>query len=262
MRACAFDELAGTYDATFTDTVVGRTLRDIVWARARAIFRPTQRVLELGCGTGEDAAYLAALGVRVVATDPSQEMIEIARRKAASRGCAERIEFHCLPMEAVAASLDDGLFDGVLSNFGAVNCARDLPSLIRQLAGRLVPGAPLLWVAMGRYVPWEWIWYSLQGQWAKAWRRLGRDGVQWRGLQLSYPSPGRMSALLQPYFSVTRLAPLGVALPPSYATAWLDHSPRATRMLTRLEWGAQRSRALAWWADHYIIEAERTGATR
>ncbi len=256
MRACAFDQLASTYDATFTDTAIGRTLRDIVWTRLRATFGPTQRVLELGCGTGEDAVCLAGLGARVVATDPSPAMIEVARRKAEARSCTGRIEFHCLPMENLA-SLADGPFDGVLSNFGAVNCAQDLPCLVRQVAGQLVPGGSLVWVVMGRYAPWEWAWYSLRGQWRKAWRRLNRNGVEWRGLTLSYPSPGRMSALLRPYFAVKRLAPLGIALPPSYAASWLNRWPRIASVLTRLEWSAQRSRALAWWSDHYIIEATR-----
>jgi SAM-dependent methyltransferase len=260
MSACAFDDLANTYDATFTDTLVGRALREIVWARLRATFGPAQRILELGCGTGEDAVCLAGLGARVVATDPSQAMIRVAERKAASRSYAGQIEFHCLRMEAVAASLEGELFDGVLSNFGAVNCAQDLPGLVRQIADRLAPGAPLLWVVMGRYAPWEWLWYSVRGQWAKALRRLRRNGVEWRGLTVSYPSPGQLAKLLQPFFAIKRIAPLGVVLPPSYAAGWLARWPRVARMLTRLEWRAQRSSTLAWWSDHYIVEASRLGA--
>ena len=260
MSARAFDDLANTYDATFTDTLVGRVLRDIVWARLRATFGPAQRILELGCGTGEDAVCLADLGARVVATDPSPMMIQVAERKAASRSVSGQIEFHCLRMEDVAACLDGGLFDGVLSNFGAVNCAPDLPSLVRQIAGRLAPGAPLLWVVMGRYAPWEWLWYTVRGQWAKASRRLRRNGVEWKGMILCYPSPGQLAALLQPFFAVQRIAPLGVVLPPSYAAGWLASWPRVARVLTRLEWRAQRSRTLAWWSDHYIIEATRLDA--
>jgi len=257
LRACAFDELANTYDATFTDTAIGRTLRDIVWARLGATFRPSQRVLELGCGTGEDAVWLASMGARVVATDPSPVMIEVARRKAENRSCAGTIEFHCLAMEDIAAGLEDEVYDGVLSNFGAVNCARDLPALVRQVAAKLAPGAPLIWVIMGRYAPWEWMWYALRGQWSKALRRLRPEGVEWRGLNISYPSPGSMTALLEPYFAVKRVAPLGVVLPPSYAAGWLGRWPGVMSLLTRLERRAQHSRALAWCSDHYIIEANR-----
>jgi SAM-dependent methyltransferase len=253
----AFDDMAGTYDATFTDTKVGRALREIVWSRLEQVFRPSQRILELGCGTGEDAVRLAGRGVRVVATDSSAQMIHVARRKALIGNCQEHIEFRCLAMEDIGSFADGDVFDGVLSNFGAVNCVQDLPALVADVAERLAPGAPLLWVVLGRHAPWEWVWFLMKGRWRKAWRRLRPGGVEWRGLTISYPTPAQMSSLLLPHFAITRLAPLGVALPPSYASAWLDRSPSAAKVLTRLERWAQRSSMLASWSDHFIVEAVR-----
>jgi SAM-dependent methyltransferase len=257
LGACAFDDMAGTYDATFTNTQVGRVLREIVWSRLEQVFRPAQRVLELGCGTGEDAVRLAGSGVKVVATDPSSRMIQMAHRKTLMANCEERIEFRCVAMEDIDTFADGEMFDGVLSNFGAVNCVRDLRTLVADVAGRLGPGAPLLWVVMGRHAPWEWFWYLTRGEWRNAWRRLRPDGVKWRGMTIFYPTPAQMNSLLRPYFAITRLAPLGIALPPSYAAAWLDRSPFAMTVLTRLERWAQRSSLLASWSDHFIVEAVR-----
>jgi SAM-dependent methyltransferase len=257
LQGSAFDEIAGAYDATFTDTKVGRALREIVWTRLEQVFRPSQRILELGCGTGEDAVRLARCGMRVVATDPSSKMIQAARRKALIGNCEERIEFRCVAMEDIGSFADGDVFDGVLSNFGAVNCVSDLQALVADVAERLAPGASLLWVVMGRHAPWEWFWYLIQGRWRKAWRRLRPGGTEWRGLTISYPTPAQMRTLLLPHFVVTRLAPLGVALPPSYASAWFDRSPFAAAVLTRLERWAQRSSMLASWSDHFIVEAVR-----
>ncbi len=256
LRASAFDEMARTYDQSFTDTAVGRVLREIVWSRFEP-FQASRRILELGCGTGEDAVRLASAGARVVATDASAEMIQVARRKALGGRCAERIEFRCLPMEDIRSLPEGEIFDGVLSNFGAVNCVRDLKSLIADLAGRLATGAPLLWVIMGRYAPWEWFWYVLRGESRKAWRRLGQEGTEWRGLTIHYPTPAQMRALLRPYFKVTRVAPLGVLLPPSYATGWLERSPRTLRLLSCLERWAQPVSVLASLSDHFVVEATR-----
>jgi len=257
LYTCAFDDLASTYDETFTDTVVGRTLRQMVWARMARTFRPHQRVLELGCGTGEDAIRLAEAGVRVVATDPSSRMLQVASAKAASRNSLRAIEFRCAAMEDIGSFAPEERFDGVFSNFGAVNCVRDLPALIADVAHRLVPGAPLLWVVMGRHAPWEWLWYLSKGSWNKAWRRLRSGGVEWRGITISYPTPARLNAALRPYFAIKRVAPLGAVLPPSYAAAWLDRSPRAAATLTRLETWAQHYGALAFCSDHFMIEATR-----
>ncbi|MDB6090904.1 MAG: Methyltransferase type 11 [Gammaproteobacteria bacterium] len=257
LQDCAFDAMAGTYDATFTDSRVGRALREIVWSRLEHTFRAPQRILELGCGTGEDALRLARSGVHVVATDPSSGMIQVARCKAVNGNCAQHIEFRCVAMEDIGSFPAGEMFDGVLSNFGAVNCVPNLKTLVADLAGRLTPGAPLLWVVMGRYAPWEWLWYLVRGHWRKAWRRLDRGGVEWRGLTISYPTPAQIRAVLRPHFAITRLAPLGVALPPSYAAGWLDRSPRALAVLARLEKLAQRSSALASLSDHFIVEATR-----
>lgn len=254
---CAFDAMADAYDATFTDTKLGRALREIVWSRAEIVFGISRRIIELGCGTGEDAVWLANRGVRVVATDPSSRMIQMAKQKTSMANCQELIEFRCVAMEDIGSFADGDLFDGVLSNFGAVNCVQDLQTLVADVAGLLAPGAPLLWVVMGRYAPWEWLWFLMRGQWRKAWRRLHPDGVKWRGMTISYPTPTQLQSLLRPYFTVTRLAPLGVALPPSYAAAWLDHSTFAATVLTRLERWSQRSSALASWSDHFIVEAVR-----
>jgi SAM-dependent methyltransferase len=257
VHAAPFDPLARDYDADFTDTPVGRVLREMVWWRSAALLR-AGRVLELGCGTGEDACQLAAHGLDVVATDVSAEMVAVASRKARRRECSERASFHCLPMERVGATFAGQRFDGVFSNFGAVNCVDDVAGLARDLGSLLTPNAPLLWVVMGRHVPWEWLWFISRGQGRKAVRRLRKDGVPWRGVTVRYPTPDQLARTLSPHFEVTGVTPLGCVLPPTYAAGWLNRSPRALRVLTRFETAAQRWPALARVADHYIIEARKS----
>lgn len=252
-----FDDLAAGYDETFTDTALGRALRRHVWLRLDASLGSCGRILDLGCGTGEDALHLARRGARVVGIDVSAHMVQRARQKAYSAGCAAQIDFRCLPMEDLGAALAGECFDGVLSNFGALNCIGDLRGLIAGVAGKLAPSGRLLWVMMGRHVPWEWMWYALRGDWRRAWRRLPAGGAKWRGVTISYPTPAEMRRLLSPWFGVSRVSPLGIALPPSYAADWLERSPATLAVLSRLESLAHRCGVLASLADHYIIEATR-----
>jgi len=253
----AFDAMARSYDDSFTHTSVGKVLRDIVWSRVGQVFQAPGHLLELGCGTGEDAVRLGRAGFRISATDASSGMIEVAREKARLAGSGSGVEFSCVAMEALAASFQGRRFDGIFSNFGAVNCVTDLRSLAASLATVAAPDAPLLWVVMGRHVPWEWIWYLAHGKPGKALRRFRLHGVQWRGLTVSYPTPAQLEDALAPHFAVTRIAPLGCVLPPSYAANWLDRSPRTLAALSRLERASQRSKLLASWSDHYIVEARR-----
>jgi len=255
--SAAFDTMARSYDASFTHTSVGMALREIVWSRADQVFNAPGHLLELGCGTGEDAMRFGTGGFKVTATDASPLMIDVARTKARTAQAADNLEFNCVPMEHVATAFQGRQFDGLFSNFGAINCVANLRALSADVAALLVPGAPLLWVVMGRHVPWEWFWYLARGKPGKALRRLRTDGAQWRGLTICYPTPAAIAAALAPDFAVTRISPLGCVLPPSYAAEWLDRSPRALAALSRMERAAQRSRRLANWSDHYIVEARR-----
>ena len=76
----AFDQLAGAYDTEFTNLSATRKLRRAVWADMEAVLRAGESVLELGCGTGEDALFLAQRGLRVCACDISPAMVAKPRR--------------------------------------------------------------------------------------------------------------------------------------------------------------------------------------
>ena len=256
----AFDDLASAYDAAFTASALGRTLRTLTWQRLDAVLSDSRRVLEIGCGTGEDAIRLARRGVDVLATDPSPAMLLVAKEKAAHAGCADRIEFRCMPMERLGTELAGERFDGVWSNFGAVNCVQRLDAAIAEVAALLEPGAPLAWVVLGKHVPWEWAWFLLRGDARKAFRREQRGGAVWRGMRIVYPTPAQLARMLAPYFAPTGCRPLGFVLPPSYASSWLERRPRFLAALTRVERSAQRVQALAGLADHYIFEARRADA--
>lgn len=72
-------------------------------------------VLDAGCGTGENALFLAARGFEVVGVDAVEAAVEAARRKAAERGLA--VEFlvdDALALgdlgRAFATVIDSGLF--------------------------------------------------------------------------------------------------------------------------------------------------------
>ena len=135
LQAPSFDELASGYDSTFTTSALGQRLRTLAWERLDVVLAGCGRVLEIGCGTGEDAVRLARRGVDVLATDPSASMLRVAAEKAKHMGCTERIDFRCVPMENLGAQLAGERFDGVWSNFGAINCVPRLDAVVADVRG-------------------------------------------------------------------------------------------------------------------------------
>ena len=67
----AFDRIAQDYDQIFTNSLIGRAQRDAVWKVLTRTFRTNDKILELNCGTGEDAIFLAGNGISVIALDAS-----------------------------------------------------------------------------------------------------------------------------------------------------------------------------------------------
>lgn len=252
-----FDRLAAEYDDGFTRTGLGLRMRQAVWQRLDALFTPGYRVLELACGTGEDAVHLGGRGVKVLATDASPEMVRVAGEKVERAGLCGDVQVRRLPLEELA-DLDEPLFDGALSNFGGLNCVADLPGTGRALAARLRPGGVAVLCVMGPLVPWEWGWFLGHAQPAKAFRRLTPGGVEWRGLRIRYPSIRTLRRAFAPGFRMRRVAALGALLPPPYTETWAARHPRMIERLDRWERRVETLPPFPWIADHYLMEMERT----
>ena len=253
--ASAFDALAHDYDERFTHTAVGMMMRRAVWRRCAVRFAPGSRILEMNCGTGEDALWLAQRGVQVLATDASAQMLQVARTKLDNASPGAAVQFRQLAWEELAG-LQGGLFDGALSNFGGLNCVRELPTAARGLAAQLRRGGFAIVCIMGPVVPWEWIWYLARGKSRKAFRRLRREVVSWSGLEIRYPSIAEARRAFSPAFRLRRTAAIGALLPPSYADAWIRHHPRLLEALNRAERRCETLWPLPLLADHYLAEFE------
>ncbi|WP_030244006.1 class I SAM-dependent methyltransferase [Streptomyces sp. NRRL S-350] len=102
---------------------------------------PPTAVLDIGAGTGRDAAALAALGHRVVAVEPTPELRAVGERlhgDAAIRWVADALPD--LPL----LTAEDGRFDLVLLTAVWMHLApAERPAAMDALAGLLAPGGRL-----------------------------------------------------------------------------------------------------------------------
>lgn len=257
-----FDAIAARYDETFTSSLIGQAQRMAVWRELETTFRAGDRVLEIGCGTGVDACFLADRGVEVLACDSSSEMIALTERKIRDREVQSLVRPHQLRAEDIAKLSAKGPFDGAFSNFGPLNCVGDLTELGRMLASLVKPGATCLLCWMGPLCLWEMGWYLAQGDRSKAFRRLKREGVDARlsdgaVVHVKYPSVKAVARAFAPHFHLKSIKGIGVSIPPSYLEGFARRHPRWLRAWERTDSLLARIPGLRLLGDHVLVRLQR-----
>ncbi len=260
-----FDAVAARYDETFSSSRIGQAQRASVWNELLRTFRPGDRVLEIGCGTGIDACYLAEHGVRVVASDVSSQMIQVATRRIRDSGKQSLVQPLVLRAQDIRDLETNDPFDGAFSNFGALNCVEDLRQLAGDLAKLLRPGATALLCWMGPCCAWETMWYSAQGQWVKAFRRFAKDGVNARiangaFVHVDYPSVKLVARTFAPEFRLKSVKGVGVMVPPSYLENWAQRHPRLLQLCENADSYLGKCPGIRVLADHVLLRFERKAA--
>jgi ubiquinone/menaquinone biosynthesis C-methylase UbiE len=236
--ARAFDSLATEYDEVFTRSTIGRAQRNVVWKRAADLFQAGKQVLELNCGTGEDALFLSRLGISVVACDASSQMIDQAKQRREQEEPQANIRFEVLQIERLADLQNPTCFDGVFSNFSGLNCVPDLAAVAKQLSMCVNDGAPLLLCLSTRVCLWEILHFLFQGNFHKAFRRCRGQTIVRLGdvsFPVHYPTIRELRAFFSPSFALRSYSGVGIAVPPSYMESWARKHPKILRALQQID---------------------------
>ena len=258
--AHAFDQLAESYDALFTESLIGQAQRAAVWRYADKIFSPGSRILELNCGTGVDAIHFARRGCDVTACDISPAMVAHAECKAAASNLFHQPNFYVQAIESIEEIPHDGPFDAAFSNFSGLNCVQDISRIARALAQLLYPKSSLLFCLSTRFCAWEMAWYLLRGDFTRAFRRCrGFHQTKLGGVTFPvyYPILAQIRRSFEPEFKVVSVRGIGLTVPPSYVEPWIARYPK---LLHRLEQVDAAICALPWFrvlGDHMLVHLER-----
>ena len=219
-------------------------------------------ILELGGGTGEDAAFLAERGFEMFLTDPSPAMVSIWQKPSWLRWALR-------PKIAAGEELEDfasehlsaggALFDGAFSNFAPLNCVVDLEPVARGLARLLKPGAAAMLVLFGTFCPGEMVTEVLRGATASGAAALKRGEMPARLAKRDFHVVyHRRAALLRafaPWFVLEKRLGIGVTVPPSAAEPWISEQPRLLAAMETID--RVVSRPLAIFGDHVLYQFRR-----
>ena len=134
---------AGHYESTAAQII--QAARTVVEAAA---IGTDERVLDLGCGTGNAALLAARRTGRVTGVDPAPRLLQVARARAASNG--QKVDF--LPGDAASLPAgDDDRVNAILSVF-AVIFAPDPGAAAREMSRVVAPGGRIVlsaWIPAG-----------------------------------------------------------------------------------------------------------------
>ena len=107
--------------------------------------------LDLGCGEGADACWLAERGWTVVAVDISDTALQRAAAAAQAKGLGNRIEF---VQHDLSDGFPDGTFDLISAQFLHSMIPFDRPRLLRRAVAAVRPGGLLVIVDHAGPPPW------------------------------------------------------------------------------------------------------------
>jgi len=260
--AAPFDHIASTYDSVFTQSAIGQLQRKQVWRYLEQI-TPELRgleILELNCGTGEDAVLFSEKGFNIVATDVSEEMLKVTQQKAHQFSMQNKISSHYLDLDSFDETLFDKKFDLVFSNFGGLNCINpeSLKKLLQKLPHILNPKGRFVAVIMPKFCLWESLYFLARFQFKNVFRRWTQDEVlaDLHGMFVKtwYFRPSQIKTWSSQNFSMVSRKPVGFALPPSYLEKFFERKKRLLFGLNIMEKKLFNVSLLSGMADHFIID--------
>lgn len=260
----SFDHIASNYDQEFTHSSIGTLQRQKVWDYLdEKLHEGPLFILELNCGTGEDAIHLAGKGHHILATDISLEMIKVASAKAIEMRLNENISFlPCDLNKLEEAELKNNSFDLVFSNFGGLNCLDTIAlKKLSKIASRLLkPNGHFIGVIMPDLCLWESLYFLGKFNGKKAFRRYKTGplvvNIQGQEVETWYYSPRRVEMLFDDEFRLKHLQPVGLFLPPSYLDPFFKQRQGLLNRLDSLEEKTNRHPFTARYADHFLIDLE------
>jgi len=272
LLAARFDQEARQYDLRFgppSGINPGNPL--VTWLRqehleiVRALLPQGAAVLDIGCGTGEEALALVREGYSVLGVDISAAMVRQAQTKAAAYGLRRGLVFRTMPAGKLSTLDERGPFAGAYASLGTLNSEPNLAGVAMALHELLEPNAPFVATVMNRRC-WFERWH--------AWKRLRprdvlarpatwtetRAGASDVSAPVRFYFPDEFAQAFAPYFTVERVLAFPLLMPPVHLHELYRTRQAHFQKLEARERAWRGRRGLRNMGDHFLMVLRHVGA--
>jgi ubiquinone/menaquinone biosynthesis C-methylase UbiE len=258
--ASAFSKQSAFFDQLEEDNEILQWMRKQVHNHCLQFFKTGDSILELNCGTGIDAIFFAEHGMHVHATDISEGMLNELRKKIEIRNFGEKISVQQCSFTELNKT-EKKSFNHIFSDFGGLNCEKNIEGVINQFKNLLKPGGTVTLVIMPPVCPWE-ISLLLKGNFKTAFRRFKKNGadsnVEGIHFNTFYFTPSRLIKAFGRDYQLLGLRGLASLVPPPYLENFPKKYPKIFKRLMRTEVKVNGVFPFNHWADHYILTMKKS----
>jgi ubiquinone/menaquinone biosynthesis C-methylase UbiE len=257
----AFTKQSLVFDKQYSGNVIIQYKRARVREHVLELLPASASILELNCGTGEDALFFAGKGHRVHATDISEGMQEKLKEKILYSSLSENITTELCSFNHLATLNHKGPFDMIFSNFGGLNCTAELDKVLLSFHSLLKPGGTVSLVIIPKFCLWETLLF-FKGQFKTATRRFfsskGRKAhIEGMNFKCWYYNPGYIIKHLRKYFELVKLEGICTIVPPSYMEGFSEKHPKLYRFLLEKEKTLRTKWPWRAIGDYFIISLRK-----
>lgn len=259
--AAAFTGQAPVFDELYNADTIINYKRARVRRHVLKNLAPGASILELNCGTGEDATYFAKKGFKVHATDISAGMLYQLVQKVEKKKLQKRVSFELCSFTNLHELKKKGRYDLVFSNFAGLNCSGELDKVLASLPALLNPGGLATLVILPKFCLWETL-LVFKGKFRTAFRRFFSDKgrkarVEGTYFKCWYYNPSYILKRIKNDFDLVDIEGLCTIVPPSYIEGFAEKHPSAFKFLRKWENRLKNRWPWVYIGDYYIISLRK-----
>ena len=255
-----FSKISSQYEGFNTTNGLVNWMRKRVRTHLLKELSPNAKILEINCGTGIDAVFLAKKNYQVLATDIAEGMLKLVKQKIENENLASNLLCKKLSFTELN-TLKPQKFNHIFSNFGGLNCSskKELQTVFNSFNNLLLPNGKITLVIMPKICLWEFL-RVFKGK-KTAFRRLQKNGVtaniESENVQTYYYSSKSLKKMLQDNFTDFKIENICFFAPTGNRDDFPVKHPKLFHFLAKFDTISNKIPFLQGYGDYFILTATK-----